>query len=115
MRYFYALSTFIIFILSIFSVTSCGCSSGNTCDSDSIPTRFVEKADSPAYYLGFDEGERLLEECKSRGEIRDRLLDLRAREHIIRSQMRESAADAYVYGVEQAIRQSGDTLAKAIL
>ena len=105
----------LITLLSTGIASSCGCSSETPSASDSLQIRPVEKADSPAYHLGYNEGRRLLEECQSRGEIRDRLLDLRAREHIIRSQMKESAADAYIYGIEHAIRESGDTLAAAIL
>lgn len=101
----------------IFILLVCGLSaacSGSASQEDQSP-RIIAAADSPAYRLGQRHAETMLNECRTTNEIRNRLLDLRAREHIIRTQIRPSAADAYVEGIESTVRTSGDTLAAAIL
>jgi len=102
-----------IFILLICGLTA-ACSGSANSHEDQCP-RIIEAADSPAYRLGQRHAETMLNECRTTNEIRNRLLDLRAREHIIRTQIRPSAADAYIEGIESTVRTSGDTLASAIL
>ena len=92
------------------------CSSNSAdIDSEEAPAeeRIVDPADSSIYFLGRSEGLSLLD-CETKNDICDRLLDLRAREHIIRTQIGESSADAYIYGIEDAVSESGDTLINVI-
>lgn len=102
----------------IFILLICGLSaacSGKSQSQEGQSPKIIETADSPAYHLGQRHAEMMLNECRTTDEIRNRLLDLRAREHIIRTQIRQSAADAYIEGIESTVRTSGDTLASAIL
>lgn len=92
----------------------CACNNSGTNDSGNLPRHNIEPADSPAYLLGKEHAQMMLDQCHSTGELRDRLLDLRAREHIIRTQVGSSSADAYVDGIEQQIARSCDTLAQAL-
>lgn len=87
---------------------ACGSSAASS-DADTRPV--VEPIDSPSYKLGYQHGQDLLQQCRTENEIRDRFLDLRARHHIISSQIGQSAGRAYELGVEQAVIDSGDTLA----
>lgn len=92
-----------------------GCSSGSGNQSSDDGTHHdIEPIDSPAYYLGRQHGQKLLYQATTTEELRSGLLDIRAREHIIRTQVSPSSADAYVEGVEQQILESGDTLATAL-
>lgn len=102
----------ILFLTSI-PLSSCSGSSDKTDPADS--TCIVEPIDSPAFKLGEKHAIELLNDCRTTNELRDRLLDLRAREHIIRTQIRTTAADAYIKGIESKLKESGDTLAAAIL
>lgn len=107
---------FIPAITIIAASTACSCGSSDNADSAVYEVKVeVEPIDSPAYKLGRSNAEDMLRECDKETEIRDRLLDMRAREHIIRTQVSQSSANAYIEGVESYIRESGDTLAKSIL
>lgn len=90
------------------------CSETGSADETAQQHHKIEPADSPAYYLGRQHAQELMDQCSTTGQIRDRLLDLRAREHIIRSQISGSSADAYIEGVESQLSESGDTLANVI-
>ncbi len=63
-----------------------------------------------AYDLGSRCAQRLLTNCDTESAIRDELLDIRAREHSIRTQVSGKAADAYISGFRDALKESGDTL-----
>lgn len=67
-----------------------------------------------AYDLGFRAASRMLSRCRTDNEIRNELLDLRAREYAIRSQVGSGAADAYIKGIHTCIEQQSDTLAATL-
>lgn len=92
----------------LITIGSCQSSSSDQ-ESESRPS--IAPIDTPSYNLGYRHGLELLKECGTENETRDRLLDLRARHHIINTQIGQSAGRAYELGVEQAIIDSGDTLA----
>lgn len=104
----------ITLITSLLASWSCGGSDNQDVAVYEVNVE-VEPIDSPAYKLGRSHAEAMLFECRTETEIRDRLLDLRAREHIIRTQTSPSSADAYIEGIESYIRESGDSLGNAIL
>ncbi|MCM1292682.1 MAG: hypothetical protein NC111_05755 [Bacteroides sp.] len=104
-------------LIAIFAAALIACSSSGSNDDETADSIAVEKqmtidpADSSAYKLGCRHAIQLLDQCSSVNEIRSQLLDLRAREHIIRTQISESSADAYVYGIESTISENCDSLA----
>lgn len=67
-------------------------------------------SDNQAYDLGRRCAMRLIRQCETESEVRDELLDIRAREYGIRSQVGDEAADAYLSGFKSALKESGDTL-----
>ena len=58
--------------------------------------------------------QRMLEQCTTTDMIRCELLDIRAREALIRSRMYPEAAQAYIQGFRHYIQESGDTLANTL-
>lgn len=75
----------------------------------------VQDADfDKAYDLGFRAASRMLSRCRTDNEIRNELLDLRAREYAIRTQVGSGAADAYINGIRTCIEQQSDTLAEVL-
>ncbi len=92
--------------VSVFAV-ACG-SESESSENRNIK---IEQRDSAAYRIGYEHARQLLERCYTTDEIRVELLDIRARETLIRTRLRPSAADAYIQGVRHAICNSGDTLA----
>ncbi len=64
--------------------------------------------------LGFRAASRMLSRCRTDNEIRNELLDLRAREYAIRTQVGSGAADAYLKGIRTCIEQQSDTLATVL-
>lgn len=67
-------------------------------------------AESPAYDLGRRCAMRLIRQCETESAVRDELLDIRAREYSLRTQISDEAADAYLSGFKSALKESGDTL-----
>lgn len=67
-----------------------------------------------AYDLGFRAASRMLSRCRTNDAIRNELLDLRAREYAIRTQIGSDAADAYLQGIRVCIEQQSDTLAATL-
>lgn len=67
-------------------------------------------SDNQAYDLGRSCALRLIRQCETESEVRDELLDIRAREYGIRSQVGDEAANAYLSGFKSALKESGDTL-----
>jgi hypothetical protein len=88
---------------------SCG-SSDNTNDADIK----ISSQDSAVYRLGRDHARRMLEQCATTDELRQELLDIRARETVIRSRMCPLSGDAYIQGVRHYIKEHGDTLADTL-
>ena len=98
----------IIAALGILTTTACGSS------SDKTDTTTEEKRDSAIYRLGRAHAQRMLEQCTTTDMIRCELLDIRAREALIRSRMYPEAAQAYIQGFRHYIQESGDTLANTL-
>lgn len=65
--------------------------------------------------LGRQHAAGLVSECHDDDERALRLLDVRARETIIRTRIGFEAADEYVAGFEEGLRQYSDSLARVIL
>lgn len=76
--------------------------------------------DQRIYQLGYDHAVEMLDTClapssTSSQRLEQGLLDLRARIHIISTQVSPAAASDYARGVTDAIRATSDTLATSIL
>lgn len=91
---------------------ACG-SSSDTADTSTEDIK-VEKRDSAIYQLGRVHARRMLERCTTTDMIRNELLDIRAREALIRKRMYPKAAQAYIQGFRHHIQESGDTLAETL-
>ncbi len=102
----------IIAALGILTTTACGSSSDKT-DTTTEDIE-IEKRDSAIYRLGRAHAQRMLEQCTTTDMIRCELLDIRAREALIRSRMYPEAAQAYIQGFRHYIQESGDTLANTL-
>lgn len=102
----------IIAALGILTTTACGSSSDKT-DTTTEDIE-IEKRDSAIYRLGRAHAQRMLEQCTTTDMIRSELLDIRAREALIRSRMYPEAAQAYIQGFRHYIQESGDTLANTL-
>lgn len=102
----------IIAVLGILTTTACGSSSDKT-DTTTEDIE-IEKRDSAIYRLGRAHAQRMLEQCTTTDMIRSELLDIRAREALIRSRMYPEAAQAYIQGFRHYIQESGDTLANTL-
>lgn len=74
--------------------------------------------DSPGESSAFELGERsagkMMEKASTTDEIRDGLLDLRAREYAIRCQEGEKAAEEYLDGIRHYLLENADTLASIL-
>lgn len=68
----------------------------------------------PAYELGYQCGMKMLSECKTARQINESLLENRAREYSIRSQIGQEAAEAYLQGFYTSISESNDSLKSII-
>lgn len=68
----------------------------------------------PAYDLGYRSAQRMLEQCGTASDIRNELLDLRAREYSIRTRLGADAADAYLIGIKAFLTERGDTLCRTL-
>lgn len=79
-------------------------------ESDNKADNGSPTGNTSAYYLGSRCAQRLLSTCDTESAIRDELLDIRAREHSIRTQVSDKAANAYISGFRDALKESGDTL-----
>lgn len=101
-----------IAVLGTLATTACG-SSSDTTDATTEDIR-IEKRDSAIYQLGRAHARRMLEQCTTTDMIRNELLDIRAREALIRSRMYPAAAQAYIQGFRHHIQESGDTLASTL-
>lgn len=106
MKRFHILSAGIIAIIA----TSC---SSSTADTAAYSIN-IAPADSSAYRLGQQNAQSMLQECHNTNQIRDRLLEIRARETSIRTRISPSSADAFIYGFRTYLTESGDTLANTI-
>lgn len=73
-----------------------------------------EGSETPAYDLGRQCAMRLIRQCETESEIRDELLDIRAREHGLRTRVGTEAAEDYISGFKSALKESGDTLYKTL-
>ena len=102
----------IIAALGILTTTACGSSSDKT-DTTTEDIE-IEKRDSAIYRLGRAHAQRMLEQYTTTDMIRCELLDIRAREALIRSRMYPEAAQAYIQGFRHYIQESGDTLANTL-
>jgi len=102
----------ILTILGVLATTACG-SSNDTTDTTTEDIK-IEKRDSAIYRLGRAHAQRMLEQCTTTDMIRNELLDIRAREALIRSRMYPEAAQAYIQGFRHYIQESGDTLANTL-
>ena len=98
----------IIAALGILTTTACGSSSDKT-DTTTEDIE-IEKRDSAIYRLGRAHAQRMLEQCATTDMIRSELLDIRAREALIRSRMYPEAAQAYIQGFRHYIQESGTRL-----
>ncbi|MCM1110606.1 MAG: hypothetical protein NC336_05320 [Clostridium sp.] len=98
----------IAILLTAAALLCCG-RSGN--DSSGTARYRVAPEDSVAFKLGEEHGRALIENSNDTSAIADGLLEIRARETDIRSRIRPSAADAYVAGFEQYIREHAPDLA----
>lgn len=98
--------------LSSLFLFSCGDNSHAT--NADIQDIVVEKQDSAIYRLGYRHGRRMLERCTSTDMLRNELLDVRARQSLIKARMRPEAANAYIQGFRHSIQESGDTLAETL-
>lgn len=97
-------------------------------EAGSTPTRQAETesqttVDAPsgvaggcesAYDLGVKATQQMLENARTTNDIRNGLLDLRAREYSIRSQVGASAADAYINGIKSYLKEHSDTLYRTL-
>ncbi|MDE7025434.1 MAG: hypothetical protein K2O88_06105 [Paramuribaculum sp.] len=98
----------VVFIL--FTTVACG--SGTQKNKDAaMEDVVVEKRDSAVYMLGRSHARRMLEQCTTTDMLRNELLDIRARESLIRSRMYPEAGQAYIQGFRHYLQESGDTLA----
>ncbi len=62
------------------------------------------------YNLGREQAVILLQQCKTTSAVRDKLIDIRAREYDIRTHNSDKAANAFINGFEVCLKESGDTL-----
>lgn len=69
---------------------------------------------SSAFELGERCARKMIESSTTTDEIRDGLLELRAREYAIRCQAGEDAASEYLEGIRHYLIESGDTLANIL-
>lgn len=68
-----------------------------------------------AWNLGRRHAAALVRECSDDDQRALRLLDVRARETNIRARISDSAADDYIRGFEEGLRENSDSLACVIL
>lgn len=83
-------------------------------ESDNKADNGSPTGNTSAYDLGSRCAQRLLSTCDTESAIRDELLDIRAREHSIRTQVSDKAANAYISGFMDALKESGDTLYRTL-
>lgn len=77
---------------------------------DAVSIDICFEGDPSAYNLGRQCAEQLIHNAKSESEIRDQLLDIRAREYNIRTKVNDEAADTYIAAFKAKLQESGDTL-----
>ena len=77
---------------------------------DAVSIDICFEGDPSAYNLGRQCADILLKSGKTESEIRDHLLDVRAREYNIRTRVSNEAADTYITAFKNRLRESGDTL-----
>lgn len=75
----------------------------------------AQATDSEAWALGRRHAAALVRECADDDQRALRLLDVRARETNIRSRIGDAAADDYIRGFEEGLRENSDSLARVIL
>ncbi len=93
-------------------ILTASCSGNSDTSANNEP--YISPADSSAFLLGRDNARAMLIECHTTNEIRDRLLELRARQTSIESRISASASQAYIHGIRSYLTESGDTLAQTL-
>lgn len=74
----------------------------------------ISEADSAYYRMGRNDATLLLQQCRTTNDVRDRLLEIRARETDLRLRHGDPSAQAFIQGFTAAIKESGDTLAHTL-
>lgn len=97
-------------ILCIVALTITSCQQIGYEADDAVSIDICFEGDPSAYNLGRDCAELLLKRCVTESQIRDQLLDVRAREYNIRTRVGNEAADTYISAFQSRLRESGDTL-----
>ncbi len=97
-------------------VALAGASCGGGAENVNADTQDIEvsQRDSAIYKLGRVHARRMLERCTTTDLLRNELLDVRARESLIKVRMHPEAAQAYIQGFRHAVCESGDTLAQEL-
>lgn len=91
-----------------FAVTLfCSCGGGSGSKSD-------PEAAKNAYLQGRTAATELLQQCTTQGEIRDRLLELRARRYDYQMASGDGAAQSFEDGIRDYLKESGDTLYRTL-
>lgn len=97
-------------------VALAGAACGGSAENVNADTQDIEvsQRDSAIYKLGRVHARRMLERCTTTDLLRNELLDVRARESLIKARMYPEAAQAYIQGFRHAVCESGDTLAQEL-
>lgn len=99
------LKTIILLTISIVCATACRQEKYESYDVTNAASDYPN-----AYTMGRDDLTKMLQQCMTESQVRDRLLEIRARQYSIEQRAGKGAAAAYEAGFKEALRQSGDTL-----
>lgn len=97
---------FRICIIILSMITLCGCGKRPTTDA---PGQVADK-DTAAYNLGIKHGVETGRLLPDTDAVADRLLEIRARQTNIKTNFRNSAAEAYILGVSNGIAKTDSAL-----
>lgn len=93
-----------IFLAAIMALVLTGCSLSGDKGGES------KKQIEEAYRQGRSDVGRLIDKKNTREDVCDLLLEMRAREFEIQTNVGVRSAESYLKGVEEALKESGDTL-----